>query len=76
MSKNISRRSFLKGAAFGAGALALPQFAIGTPGRSVNEKLNIAFIGVGGRADPHIKYARFTEDNIVAGSRGSGGPVW
>jgi len=42
------RRTFLKQAAVIAGAYSLPRFAIGKPGGSPNQKLQIACIGVGG----------------------------
>ena len=45
---NTTRRSFLKTTAAASGAFALPRFAIGKPGESANNKINVAVIGAGG----------------------------
>ena len=67
--KNVSRRSFVKStAAFTAGAMILPTLKSCSP----NSKLNLAFVGVGGRGAANLKgCAQFNEEmvatnNIVA----------
>lgn len=60
-----NRRRFLKSTAtLAAGAWVAPQFAIGRPGPSANDRINLAFIGVGGRG--MINLGGFTGENIVA----------
>ena len=64
-SQEICRRDLLKGAASMAAISVLPQnFFIGAAGKSPNEKLNIAGIGVGGMGRNNLK--RCAEENIVA----------
>jgi hypothetical protein len=59
--KNISRRSFLKSSsAASSGLLILPQLY----SFSANNKLNIAVIGVGGRA--RANWSQVPQENIVA----------
>ncbi len=59
--KNLSRRSFLRStSAVAAGTLIIPNLL----GCSVNNKLNIAVIGVGGRGQAN--WSKATKENIVA----------
>lgn len=62
----INRRNFVKGATSAAGLFAIPTFAIGKSKKngSPNEKLNIAFVGVGGKGASSIVPLR--NENIVA----------
>jgi predicted dehydrogenase len=67
--KNVSRRNFVKSsAAFAAGAMILPSLKSCSP----NSKLNLAFVGVGGRGAANLKgCAQFDKEmnpinNIVA----------
>lgn len=65
-SQGLSRRAFLYRSAFAAGSLILPisAFARPKPRRlSPNEKLNLAFIGVGGRGAADI--AELNSENVV-----------
>ena len=48
--RNVSRRTFLKGSALAAAATTVPTFNILRAGVSPNERINIAFIGMGSRA--------------------------
>jgi len=60
---HVSRRNFMKSAAFGAGLMVLPSgtlFGQNTP----NNKLNIALIGAWGRAEAH--YEGLVRENVVA----------
>jgi predicted dehydrogenase len=57
----MKRRAFLT-----ASATALPAFAIGKPGKSANEKLNIAFIGSGGWIAQQPYNQGCSEENLVA----------
>jgi predicted dehydrogenase len=59
-----SRRRFLRTTAAAAGAFALPQFNIAKAGPSANSKLNLAFIGVGGRGVRNLQ--GLAAENIVA----------
>ena len=65
MSKhqNLHRRDFLKTSAAGAGLLILPS-GIVRGQNSPNNKLNIAVIGVDGRAKAH--YGTIEKENVVA----------
>jgi predicted dehydrogenase len=47
---SLSRRSFLKTASLATTAAALPSLMRGQQASSPNDKLNVAFVGVGGRA--------------------------
>lgn len=60
-SPGLDRRTFLATSAAFAGALLLPKSVFGA-----NEKLNMAFIGVGGRGEGNVTSARNTGENIVA----------
>jgi len=55
-SKKVSRRSFLAGAVGTMGTFTIvPRHVLGGPGRTPpSEKLNIAFVGAGGRAQDNI----------------------
>jgi len=66
MKKKISRRSFLGGTAGGVASFSIvPRYVLGGPGyTSPNEKLNIAGIGAGGRANGDLRGVR--SENIVA----------
>jgi predicted dehydrogenase len=60
--RGISRRAFLHGSALAAGAvLGMPAVV---RGQNLNEKLNIAMIGVGGRGGGNLQAVR--GENIVA----------
>jgi len=64
-SAGILRRDFMKGAAGVAAVSVLPHtFFIGAGGKSPNEKLNIAGVGVGGMGENNIK--KCEDENIVA----------
>ncbi len=56
-----TRRTFIKTAAMGAGVLAAPAVL---RGRNLNDKLNLAIIGSGGRGAANM--ARVESENIVA----------
>ncbi|MBK1878615.1 Gfo/Idh/MocA family protein [Pelagicoccus mobilis] len=60
----INRRNFVKGATSAAGLFALPRFSIAKSKQSANGKLNIAFVGVGGKGASSIVPLR--NENIVA----------
>ena len=67
--KNLSRRDFIRNSSlFGASILILPRHVLGGKGFiAPSDKLNIAGIGCGGKADVNLPYAwnKGTE-NIVA----------
>ena len=60
----MRRRKFLKTVAAGASAFALPRFSIGKSGGSPNEKLNVAFVGVGGIGNMSIG-SMYTENRVA-----------
>ncbi len=62
--KNLNRRKFLKGATVATATAFLPRFAIGKSGPSANSKLNVAFIGAGGRTRNLM--SGLTSENFVA----------
>ena len=63
-SYQISRRDFLAGASAAAGAMAMPSLLWS---QSPNEKLNLAFIGVGGRGGANLNtITKAGNDNVVA----------
>src|SRR6266404_5588813 len=64
MSKNkVHRRDFLKTSAAGAAALSLTA-ASAKRVLGANERIGVAFLGVGGRCQEHIKAVnRFKRDN-------------
>lgn len=60
-----SRRRFIASTTAAAtSAFVLPRFSIGKPGPSANSKLNLAFIGAGGRAGSNLQ--GLSAENIVA----------
>lgn len=60
---NLNRRSFMKTAAtFSAGAMILPTLKSCSP----NSKLNLAFVGVGGRGAANLKGCAQFDKNMVA----------
>jgi predicted dehydrogenase len=60
-----SRRRFLAStAAITAGAWVAPRFSIARPGPSANSRINLAFIGAGGRG--LVNLGGFPNENIVA----------
>lgn len=62
---NLSRRRFLTtSTAATAGSFALPRFSIGKPGPSANSRVNLAFIGVGGRGIRNLN--GLAHENVVA----------
>src|SRR5256885_2249175 len=60
----LTRRRFLESGSMAAAALSFAGCAQPKPQRSANEKLNIGFIGAGGRANENI--AALASENIVA----------
>ena len=62
----MKRRKFLTAVTGVAASTALPRFAIGVPGKSVNSKLNIAFIGSGGWIAQQPYNQGCSEENLVA----------
>jgi predicted dehydrogenase len=64
MTTQFSRRDFLAGASGVAGAMAFPSVLWA---KSPNEKLNLAFIGVGGRGQANLNTITSAgNDNVVA----------
>ncbi len=65
-NEKIDRRSFLKGSALAAAGLSVvPRHVLGGPGyQAPSDTLNIAGIGVGGRATSNM--GALTDENIVA----------
>ncbi len=61
---NINRRMFIQSVTAAAGAMVLPRFAIGKPGESANNKLNVAVIGAGGMGGYALGEA--ARENLVA----------
>jgi predicted dehydrogenase len=61
---HITRRDYLKATAALGGSLMIQSFAIGKPGGSVNGKLNVALIGLGGIANTAFGDCR--RENVVA----------
>ncbi|HRP30576.1 MAG TPA: Gfo/Idh/MocA family oxidoreductase [Agriterribacter sp.] len=66
--KISSRRNFIRNAAFAAsGILIVPRHVLGKGFTAPSDKLNIAGIGVGGKAEVNLPYAfNKGSDNIVA----------
>jgi predicted dehydrogenase len=58
------RRTFIKTSALAAGAVALPRFAIGEPGRSPNGKIGVAVVGAGGMGEYAVTQA--AQERFVA----------
>jgi len=65
--QNNSRRTFIKQASAAAiGFTIVPRYVLGGKGyKAPSDKLNIAYIGIGGRAEDHIRSTKGTE-NVVA----------
>ena len=62
---STTRRHFLTStSAIAAGAWIAPRFAIGRPGLSANSRVNLAFIGVGGRGALNLQ--GLSAENVVA----------
>lgn len=62
----ITRRSFLTGAAATtAGVMGMP-LILRAQAQGANNKLNIAFVGTGGRAGAHVNSGEFKAHNYVA----------
>lgn len=61
----MKRRQFVQAVSALTATQIFPHFAIGKPGQSANSKLNVAFIGTGGRGGTHVNFFEKTE-NIVA----------
>lgn len=59
-----TRRHFLGTSALATGAFLAPRFAIGQSGPSANSRINLAFIGVGGRGMDNLN--SLAGENIVA----------
>jgi predicted dehydrogenase len=66
MNRRVNRRSFLKGSTSLATGFWLGSATVGRAGLSPNEKLNVAFIAAGGRADANIKAIKAVGENVVA----------
>lgn len=66
-SKNLARREFLKGSAVAAASfMIVPRHVLGKGYTAPSDKLNIAAIGCGGKADYNIQQAYNNgSDNIV-----------
>src|SRR5687767_5712697 len=66
--KTVTRRSFLKNTSlFSAGFIILPRHVLGRGFIAPSDKLNIAGIGCGGKADVNLPYAwNKGAENIVA----------
>ena len=59
MKNKPSRRSFLQNSALtAAGFMILPRHVLGRGFKAPSDKLNIAFIGCGGRGENHINADR------------------
>jgi hypothetical protein len=65
--QNNSRRTFIKQASAAAISFTIvPRYVLGGKGyKAPSDKLNIAYIGIGGRAEDHIRSTKGTE-NLVA----------
>ncbi|HRN58280.1 MAG TPA: gfo/Idh/MocA family oxidoreductase, partial [Agriterribacter sp.] len=66
--KNNSRRKFIRNTALAAsGFFIVPRYVLGKGYTAPSDKLNIAGIGVGGKAEVNLPYAfNKGSDNIVA----------
>lgn len=63
-SPTLSRRDFLKAASLASAAVTFPSILRGQDGQSPNDRLNIAFCGVGGRGYDAVNGLR--NENLVA----------
>lgn len=68
LTENKSRRKFIKNSSLAAGSFFIvPRFVLGRGYVAPSDKLNIAGIGVGGKAEVNLPYAyNKGSDNIVA----------
>ena len=65
MKTKITRRSFIQNTSLtAAGFMILPRHVLGRGYRSPSDKLNIAFIGCGGKGEAHI--ATLVNENYIA----------
>ena len=64
MNSQLKRRTFLKSSAAAGAGLVILKSGILKAGRSPNEKLNIAIIGVAGRGGGNLNGVK--QENIVA----------
>lgn len=62
----VSRREMLRRSAAAAAGMWAAQYAVGAETKSANEKLNIAFIGLGGRGAANLSTIAGFGDNVVA----------
>ena len=62
----ISRRRFLASSGGAASLLILPSGTFGSQGLSPSEKLNVAFVGMGGKIQGHVKNVIAQGHNVVA----------
>ncbi|MSU50053.1 MAG: Gfo/Idh/MocA family oxidoreductase [Opitutus sp.] len=63
-SLSINRRQFLQSSALAGSLLILPRGLRGADGRTPNQRINIALVGVGGRGTPAL--TSLQNENIVA----------
>ncbi len=76
MKRTTPRRTFVKeSAAISAGLMVLPRHVLGRGFRAPSDRLNIAFVGCGGRAEDHVhalqdeRYVAFCDvDEVRAGN--------
>lgn len=66
MTARRTRREFVQQSALAATGIWRGSEAVAAAGRSANEKLNIAFIGVGGRGGANLAEIAKLGDNVVA----------
>ena len=65
MQKKSSRRTFVQQTALTtAGLMILPRHVIGRGYKAPSDKLNIAFVGCGGRGEDHIEILK--GENVIA----------
>jgi predicted dehydrogenase len=65
MKSNFSRRNFIQNTVLtAAGLMIVPRHVLGRGYKSPSDKLNIAFVGCGGRGEAHVNALK--EENIVA----------
>jgi hypothetical protein len=66
MSSRISRRGFVKGAAWGAAGWWILRDSRSVWSYQANDKLNLALVGVGNRGSHHARAVRRLGENLVA----------
>ena len=66
MSSRISRRGFVKGAAWGAAGWWILRDSRSVWSYQANDKLNLAVVGVGNRGSHHARAVRRLGENLVA----------